>query len=631
LFESNSFDAALKAAKKFDAIISKSSALRTLANLSATLAANMGASDKQAQRLQKRISDLVQLTEEQARKSARITKGAYDRVKFYDRELSAVDKLEAKLKKRLELKKQEQAMAKTTSAKAAADRSVAGLEDRLKKAGETRKIIKKTKTTERSLSQVGALKYAINDAFGGVLDKLSKFTGILAPFIIFAFILKALLGAYRQALKSTIDVGLDASQRVSQITKAQNIVADSAKDLALSGKGSLLALEDVIKAADALSTKLGTLDVSSTLIRSSAELSRRLGVSADEAASILQYFTRIQREVPAVAANNVQLIKATALQNKFNAGLAIKDFAANTANFAKSARTGAVEMAQAVIQARQLGVAFSTISGIADNIVSNFEGALEAQATIGAFAPGFDMSGLLVASQFGTDKDIGRELRASVQSMGMEFDQLPRSFKLAISQGLGVSVEELGNLMQGEDKTQLSPGDQAMIDAQNGRVDELQKALVNPLAAVERGIFGIWSLLVRVLTPFAGQSELASAMSDEQLNRTRGTGSWLGMAANKEFERRGAISNLEQLKSKPVQSPGYAVALQSAYDRVREIDPNADILKDMKKQQEAFNKTWIDFMSTQANKPVTVVTQIDGREIARAMTKPGISRSSGQF
>lgn len=627
MFDKNSFTEALKSARKVDEILGKSSHMKMLASLSATFSANMGnatkkiaawnnatnqsvknitalatafaQSDDQAARIAIRADKIKQDIEQQAMTQAHITRKVYERIKFYDEELDQVKQLETELKKQLEIETNISNKSKDKVTREKAFLRTMPLRDELKTLSQRKAALTKLKEVEQASAKKLGLVNLIDTAFNGLASKFLKILGLmgtaLAPFLIIAAIFKAILGSYREALRATVEVGLDASQRGRQIAKATSVVAQAAKEF------SLLSLEDVVRSADALSSRLGTVEISNTLIKASAQLSRSLNVSAEDAATVLEYFTRLGKQVPEAAEYSTTLIKATALQNEFNAGLAIRDFAANTANFAKSAKTGAVEMTKAVIQARQLGVALSTISGIADNIVSNFEGALEAQATIGAFAPGFDMSGLLVASQFGTDEDIGRELQSAVQSMGMEFDQLPRSFKLAISSSLGVSVQELGNLMKGEGATAMSPGEQALAEAQKNALNEAQRALLNPLQSMDRGITGIFSLLVQ---------------------------KWFG---GNTPTRVSAINELQQLKSNPIESPEYSAALQAAYDRVRNIDQNADILKDMKKQQEMFNKTWMDFMTVQANKPITVVTQIEGREIARAMTSPGVSRSSGQF
>lgn len=621
MFETNQWDKAVKAAKEFDKIINNSSGMATLTKLSNDFAKDMAHSDKQTDRLLRKTKQLTAALNEQALASAGITQSAYNRVTFYQDELKAVDDLEASLQKQLDIQlAQSQSAELNRSAQMQAQKEAIETQEKLNSLNKRRQGITEMQGIDKKLKTTNAMIAAIDTAFGGLATKLMSavkmLLGPLGLLLAFAAILKIILGSYKAALKSTMDVGLDASQRLQQIARAEQVVADSAKDMALSGKGSLLTLDEVIKSADALATKLGTLDVSLTLVRKSAELSRQLGISADEAGNILQFFTRIRKESPDVAATAADIVRATALQNRFNAGLAMKDFAANTANFAKSARTGADEMAKSVIQARQLGVAFSTISGLADNIVTNFEGALESQATIGAFAPGFDMTGLLVASQFGSDQDIGRELKSAVHSMGMEFDQMPRSFKLAIASSLGTSVEELGNLMQGENVELMSPGEKAMTDAQTGAIDALQKALVSPLDNIQRAVFGIWG----ILDPFAKKS-IAASMSDEDLQKRRGDGTWLGMAANKELEKRTAEANLQKLKTMdPSGSPGYAAAMQAAYNEVRRTNPDSELIKDMQKQQQEFLKTFVA-QNTGIRVPQEIILQVDGKEMAKATTR----------
>ena len=357
----------------------------------------------------------------------------------------------------------------------------------LQKAEEVqRKEFQKSKFSDLLKEKLGG------GALGSIVQLVSAIKGlgvVLGVFAALALLIKALVDKYRDALKATIEAGLDASQRLGIIAQGQRVVAEAFR------KGALLDLSEVVKAQVALADRLGTLDISDTVVLKSAELSRQLNLSTEEAADLLTLFIRIRGQSAETAAFSTVLIKATALQNRVNPATIMRDVANNAANFAKSGRASADEMARAAILVRQLGTNLNTVANIADRVVTDFEGTLEAQATISTFAPGFDLTGLMVASQFGSDVDIARELKKAVDSLGTNFDSLPRSFKLAISSSLGIPMDELVKIAHGQ-ASAASPGEQAIIDAQKNSTNELQHAVVDPLASLSKGVFGIFSFLV---------------------------------------------------------------------------------------------------------------------------------------
>lgn len=324
------------------------------------------------------------------------------------------------------------------------------------------------------------------------LIKAIRGVGImLTPLLFLGMLVKIILGSLQEGLRKTIELGYDASQRFGEMDKASRIMASSAAKLAN------LNMADVIEAANSLQTAFGTLEVSGTLVEQSALLSRQLGLSADEAGNLLEYFVRIAQQSDKAAAFSTVLMKATAIGNRANPSTVIRDVLQNTINFAKSGTTAADQMARAAIYTRQIGTNLGTIAQIADRIVTDFEGTLEAQATIGTFAPGFNMSGLMIASQFGSDEDIARELKASIQSLGFDMKTLPRSFKLAISSSLGIPVDELMRIAGAKEPSLQPPTAKDIQTASDNIVNELQQTAAHPLKNLEGMVANIVNLLTR--------------------------------------------------------------------------------------------------------------------------------------
>lgn len=434
---------------------------------------------------------------------------------------------------------------------------------------EATKALKTAEKLQRKAEEKEAAKGVLKDKLmGGTVGELAGLAKLaksitqlgilLAPLALVALLLKSLLGAYRDTLKATIDIGLDASQRTKAVLDAQRRVGIAAS------RGALISGEEMVKSADALSQVFGRIDLPDDLVVKSAELTRQLGLSSEEAASIFDFFGRIRGESAAAAATSAVVLKATALSNRANPAQVMRDVAANAANFAKSGRASADELARAAILVRRLGVDLGTVSNIADRLVSDFEGALESQATIGAFAPGFDQTGLMIASQFGTDEDIARELKASVDSLGMDFDSLPRSFKLSIANSMGLSVDQLAKIAKstGDALEMISPDAEAMIKAEENKINELQQAIVNPLGSLEKITFSIFSFL----TGRFGKSaeEKVKGMDQQQLSKTAAggeslvnkiTGGGEARAAMKEMERRTLEKQIQDLSQITPKTP----------------------------------------------------------------------------
>lgn len=624
MFGKNVFDETAKAAKKFDDIISRSAGMKTLASLSSSFSKNMKGADQQADRLLNRIRQLTQATHEQALASAGLTKQQYKRVTFYRDELDVVNELEEKLKEQLAIQEQISKTAQNRRTRRSADKKITDIKDQLNALPARRQGIMDMKEIDKQLAKSGQLTRAIDSAFGGLATKISNvvkaLTGVLAPFAILAGVLWFLKKGFdllQDGLKEAISQGLDASQRMAQLGRATQVTSDALF------KGALLDPIEVMKSMAVLQERFGRLNVATELVQKSAELSRQINLSAEDAGNLLEFFIRIRRESSEAAVASSTILHATALSNNANPRKVMQDVANNAANFAKSSRASAENMAQAAIAVNKLGTNLTTVANIADNIVSNFESTLEAQASIGAFAPGFDMTSLLIASQFGTDKDIAAELKTAVDSLGVEFDSMPRSMKLAISSGLGLSVDELAKIASGEGST-LSPDGKAMQEANNMLLNEVQQGVANPLASINRGVNGIWSLLSNKFG--MGTSDRVKAMTAAELDSAAMAGGGLGRAAIREKEARSIenqIQSLQKLNKRtdltPVSREHIDNQLQTAYESLYAINPHAEILQDMKKQQNEFLRTFVEKMT--GSKVNTTTVQLDGREIARATTR----------
>lgn len=598
MFKSNPFDKAIKSAEKLERILRQSERLRALGGIERGLEALTHATE-QAERLIQRTRQLIRENVDLAHRQADVTKEMYKRVRFYDRELSNVQRTRAELERakvsetrRFDDQKRRQ-LAANAVAKSGLETEInrrndlmsdltaeynlrvaiegtfanlTDLSDQLSENnGRTLDLQNKLRDIENErlrienarsqklddingkLTEQTVLEDALKEmrdidrqqqrdlqkqnfkdfmsakVFDGILGKFKNLSGslkglgaALGGLALVALVIKSIVGTYRAGIELAMELGLDASQRVAEVSKGQDIVVQAFKNKAL------ISIEDAIRAKGALGDLFGTLDIPDTLILKSAELTRQIGLTSEEAGNILDFFTRIRGESAVAASNSAVVFKATALRNNVNPATIMRDVAANAENFAKSGRASADDLARAAISVRRLGIDLGTVSSIADRLVTDFEGSLESAATIGAFAPGFDQSGLMIASQFGTDADIAREIKNAVNSLGVNVDDLPRSFKLGIANSLGLSVEQLTKVAKSNsDKLDiLSPDAEAMVKATSNASNELQQALINPLDSIEKGIFGIFAFLV---SRFSNRTDRlqkeASSLSNAELQK----------------------------------------------------------------------------------------------------------------
>lgn len=643
MLEPNSFDKAIRAANKLDAILTRMEKRDGLRGLSNQLTA-LKDQDDQVRRIIDRNRLLLNITNQLALRNAGINRRTLDRVGYYDKELAAVRRVTAAQTRAqaVEQSKITQLAARKRAAADAAEASInaelnrrkdvirdltdeynlrmsmsgfdvaavkvaddiavnngrilalqerlrdveadrAKIQDRsserldeinaqLAKQQMLEEAINKQKDADRKIFKAQAktegLDFFKNKFGGGIIGQLGqvaknlgKIGLLLGPLAIIALIIKSLVGKYVESLQATIDLGLDASQRISEIAKATRIAGK-----AISENGILLDPEELIKINAALSDTFGKLDIPEALVQRSAEISRLWNVSAEDAAKLAEYFVRINGNSTQLATQQLTTLGAIAKLNNVNPNKLIKDVASNAANFAKSSRASADELGRAAIYVNRLGTSLSTVSNVADRLVSDFEGALESQATISAFNPNFDQTGLLVASQFGTDADIARELKAAVDSLGGNIDDLPRAQKLAYAQSLGVGVDELIKIANSEDgdiSKILSPGEQAIVDATKGVTNEIQQGIANPMASVERILTSGFGWLIN---RFGDTKDKVAAMSGKQLGEA-------ALTKNDPYLRMPFSEKQSYVAQQKIKADGLQIGLEQYQNTLKTTDP----------------------------------------------------------
>jgi hypothetical protein len=142
-----------------------------------------------------------------------------------------------------------------------------------------------------------------------------------------------------------------------------------------------------------------------------------------------------------VANNWVETTRAMATAYNIPLDKLTQRVAENMNLLANSANRGAGDLDKLVARNERLGLSPQIWGRMADSLTGNFEGYLDSQAKLQTILPGFDLTGVMMASQFGSDEDVQNALTA--QLGGRDIGKLPRSLRNMIAGSLGMSVEDL--------------------------------------------------------------------------------------------------------------------------------------------------------------------------------------------
>jgi hypothetical protein len=102
------------------------------------------------------------------------------------------------------------------------------------------------------------------------------------------------------------------------------------------------------------------------------------------------------------------------------------------------------ELSKMIIESARLNINMQNISAVGDNLTSSFETYLDAQAKLQTILPGTDLTGVMMAAQFGSESDLMDALSSMLG--GRDIGTLPRSLRNMISGAIGMDVNDLVKL-----------------------------------------------------------------------------------------------------------------------------------------------------------------------------------------
>jgi len=232
----------------------------------------------------------------------------------------------------------------------------------------------------------------------------------------------------------------------------RNDLIDSGNEAMMIGKN----LSDVLAVTSQLSSEFGiTLKESQNIAGSVLDTAVATGISNDEATKLFGTFMQIGG---LTAKQSERLIENTA-QLAAQKGVApvavLRDMAASSEEIAGFTKDGGQNIAEAAVQARQMGLSLSTTAKVAEGLLdfeSSIANEVEASVMIGK------QLNFQKARELALSGDIAGATKNIVDQVGSEadFNKLNILQRKSLAKSIGVSVSEMSKLVKGSEKLTLS-------------------------------------------------------------------------------------------------------------------------------------------------------------------------------
>ena len=215
-------------------------------------------------------------------------------------------------------------------------------------------------------------------------------------------------------------------------------------------------MEDVAAITNTLASNFGmSVDEAATLSSKVFDTSKAIGISGDEAANLFGTLMQTAN----LSADQAESLAEGAFQLARQKGVApaavLKDIAGSTEEIASFTKDGGNNIADAAVQARQMGLSLSTTAKIAEGLLdfeSSIANEVEASVMIGK------QLNYQKARRLALEGDIAGATKNIVDQVGSEaeFNQLNVLARKSLAKSIGVSVSEMSKLVSGSEKLTLS-------------------------------------------------------------------------------------------------------------------------------------------------------------------------------
>jgi len=215
-------------------------------------------------------------------------------------------------------------------------------------------------------------------------------------------------------------------------------------------------MEDVAAITNTLASNFGmSVDEAAKLSAKVFDTSKAIGISGDEAANLFGTLMQTAN----LSADQAESLAEGAFQLARQKGVApaavLKDIAGSAEEIAAFTKDGGNNIADAAVQARQMGLSLSTTAKIAEGLLdfeSSIASEMEASIMIGK------QLNFQKARQLALDGDIAGATKNIVDQVGSEaeFNELNVLQRQSLAKSIGVSVSEMSKLVSGSEKLTLS-------------------------------------------------------------------------------------------------------------------------------------------------------------------------------
>ena len=273
------------------------------------------------------------------------------------------------------------------------------------------------------------------------------------------------LANFKLMAKSTAGIVAIAGLAVKAFTEFQEAVTDTRKELGVSAeqaasitvqnkvlgqiaKGYGLTVEDISQAQASIRQDLGaSVQESINLSLNFARTAAATGLTASQMTKTLSIMESVSSQSRDALLNQLRTNAALAGQAGVAPALVMQDLADNAQFFAKFAKDGGMNILNASIAARKLGLELGAVESISESLL-NFESSIENQL----------QASLLLGRQINLDKarqlaitgDQEGVMREILKQVGgeAEFNRLNVIQRQALADSVGVNVEQLSRLVR---------------------------------------------------------------------------------------------------------------------------------------------------------------------------------------
>jgi hypothetical protein len=410
---------------------------------------------------------------------------------------------------------------------------------------------KENETFQNLQKQIGALKNIVleansiantskeikdiySDVYGDLNNLNTQFKKIAATIEVFFSSFKNMAGMSLIYIGGLVDDFNDLSKSVGG-TVGQMFQLKSQSFLV-----SKLLGDDAAKGVTSLAEKLGDAnDVTLKLSLGVGALTGRLGVSGEEAATLVNQFGNLSGRSSEFAMNTLEAASQLASANGVAPAGVMKDIAENTEFFALYSKNGGSNIAEAAVQARRLGVDLATASKISDGLLdyqSSVAAEMEASVILGKNI------NLNKARELAFAGDSAGAMKAAIEAAGTlaELEAMNPVEREALAKAIGVSNAELMQMVANEKKALTPVGQlEGSFNSITATVREMGAGITGTAV---KGIGGMLIGMKDFKSQVADAKEGFSFLKDA----AKGVG---GLLTGKGFQGFGGITDTKEIKT----------------------------------------------------------------------------------